>query len=141
MNNTLKIALWGIGAYFLSINIVMLVCALFCAFASLSSEVCDVLTIIGGIIALLAVLIAIVLKIKDIKNPNASRNNISAALLAILLGSIGAHKYYCRKYMWGVIYSIFFWSGLPSAIGIVEGIVYLIMDNERFNSSLIGTSF
>ena len=141
MNRTFKIVFWGIGAYFLSINIVMLVCALFCAFASLSSEVCDTLTIIGGIIAMLAVLISIVLKLKDIKNPNAGRNNIAAALLAILLGCIGAHKYYCRKYMWGIIYTIFFWSGLPSAIGIVEGITYILMDNERFNNSLKGTSF
>lgn len=56
----------------------------------------------------------------------------SAALLAILLGSFGAHKFYLGNTLLGVLYLIFFWSYIPGVLGIVEGIYYLTLSDEQF---------
>ncbi|WP_123536640.1 TM2 domain-containing protein [Halosimplex salinum] len=54
------------------------------------------------------------------------------ALLAILLGSFGAHKFYLGENKVGVIYLCFFWTGIPGIIGIIEGVIYLSKSDEEF---------
>ncbi len=61
------------------------------------------------------------------------RNRLVAALLAILLGSFGVHKFYLGKIGQGVLYAIFFWTGIPAIVGLIEGIVYLVMSPEMFD--------
>ena len=59
-------------------------------------------------------------------------NKLVAALLAIILGGLGIHKFYLHKPVQGIIYILFFWTALPALIGFIEGIVYLCMSEDNF---------
>lgn len=50
-------------------------------------------------------------------------NKLAYTLLAILLGGIGAHKFYSGKFLKGFIYLIFCWTYIPAIIGLIEGII------------------
>lgn len=63
---------------------------------------------------------------------SGSHNKTTAGLLAILLGSFGVHKFYLGQGGQGFIYLIFCWTGIPGLAGIVEGIVYLTMNDMEF---------
>jgi TM2 domain-containing membrane protein YozV/RNA polymerase subunit RPABC4/transcription elongation factor Spt4 len=56
----------------------------------------------------------------------------TAALLAILLGSFGAHKFYLGRTGWGVVYLLFFWTLVPAILGLIEGFIYLCQSDEDF---------
>lgn len=58
---------------------------------------------------------------------------IAAAFFAFFLGSFGAHKFYLGKTGQGILYLLFIWTGLPSIIGLIEGIIYLNKSDEEFN--------
>jgi hypothetical protein len=60
------------------------------------------------------------------------RNRIAAAIFAILLGSLGIHKFYLGLTGWGVVYLLFCWTGIPTVVGIIEGILLLVMSDEEF---------
>ncbi|MFC3210033.1 MULTISPECIES: TM2 domain-containing protein [Caryophanaceae] len=60
------------------------------------------------------------------------KNKLAAALLAIFLGDFGAHKFYLGKPGTGLIYLLFFWTGIPAVIGVIEGIIYLLSSEEDF---------
>lgn len=60
------------------------------------------------------------------------KNKLAAGLLAIFLGDFGAHKFYLGKPGVGLIYLLFFWTGIPAVIGIIEGIIYLLSSEEDF---------
>jgi TM2 domain-containing membrane protein YozV len=62
------------------------------------------------------------------------RNRLLAALLAILLGTIGAHKFYLGRNTQGVVYLLFFWTLIPTVLGIIEGVVYLSMSDASFSA-------
>lgn len=62
-----------------------------------------------------------------------SNSRVAAALLALLLGSFGAHKFYLGKWVQGIIYLLFFWTFIPGIIGFIEGIIYLTMSDNDFN--------
>lgn len=59
-------------------------------------------------------------------------SKIIHSALAILLGSIGAHKFYSGKTFQGVIYCLLFWTMIPGFIGIFEGIRYLVMPMDDY---------
>jgi len=61
------------------------------------------------------------------------KKRITAGLLAIFLGSFGAHKFYLKKNKEGIIYLLFCWSLIPTIIGLIEGIIYLSQTDEKFN--------
>ncbi|UHQ99199.1 TerB N-terminal domain-containing protein (plasmid) [Natrinema zhouii] len=63
-----------------------------------------------------------------------SKSKTVAALLAIFLGSFGAHRFYLRSYGWGILYFLFFWTLIPGLIGFVEGVRYLLMDESKFTA-------
>jgi hypothetical protein len=60
------------------------------------------------------------------------RNRIAAGVLAIMLGSIGVHKFYLGKIWQGLMFLLFFWTGIPAVIGFVQGIIYLTQTDEEF---------
>jgi len=62
------------------------------------------------------------------------KNKVAAGVLAILLGGLGIHKFYLGKLGQGILYLIFSWTGIPSIIGLIEGILYLIQTDEEFNA-------
>lgn len=67
------------------------------------------------------------------------KNRVTAALLAILLGAFGAHKFYIGKTGTGILYLLFFWTYIPSIVGFVEGIIYLTSTNtdEEFTAKYV----
>ena len=60
------------------------------------------------------------------------KSKVVAALLAIFLGSFGAHKFYLGKIFMGILYLLFCWTWIPGMIGFFEGIVYLCSNDVKF---------
>lgn len=54
-------------------------------------------------------------------------------LLTLFLGWMGGHKFYLRKYWQGILYLLFFWTGIPSLVALVELIIYAFTDEERLD--------
>lgn len=52
-------------------------------------------------------------------------NKYIYVLLAIFLGSIGAHKFYAGKTWMGIIYLLFAATGISGVLGLIEGIMAL----------------
>jgi len=48
------------------------------------------------------------------------RDEVVGILLALFLGSFGAHHFYLRRTGLGILYCCFFWTGLPSILGFIE---------------------
>ncbi|MEK3719888.1 TM2 domain-containing protein [Paenibacillus sp. FSL H8-0034] len=65
------------------------------------------------------------------------KSKSTAGILAILLGSLGAHKFYLGKIGLGVVYLLFCWTGIPGIIGLIEGILYLTKTEEEFQSKYV----
>lgn len=59
-------------------------------------------------------------------------NRVAAGVLAIVLGAVGIHKFYMGKITAGIVYVVFSFTGIPFIIGVIEGIVYLSMDDNSF---------
>ena len=55
-----------------------------------------------------------------------------AALQALLLGGIGAHKFYLERPGQGVLYFLLCWTFVPAIIAFVEGINYALMSEAEF---------
>ena len=48
------------------------------------------------------------------------RDEIVGILLALFLGTFGIHHFYLRRTGLGILYCIFFWTGIPSLLGFLE---------------------
>ncbi len=66
------------------------------------------------------------------QRPNIGNKKIIAGILAIIFGVFGAHKFFLGKPGQGLVYLLFFWTGIPSLVGLIEGIIYLVMDDYAF---------
>lgn len=62
-------------------------------------------------------------------------NRVIASVLAIVLGDFGIHHFYTGDIHHGILHAIFFWTGIPAVIGIIEGIMWLT-DPVTFPDSL-----
>ena len=65
-------------------------------------------------------------------NTPSGKNRLAAALFAIFLGGLGIHKFYLGRVGWGVLYLVLCWTLIPSLIGFIEGIVYLVSSDADF---------
>ena len=63
-----------------------------------------------------------------------------AGILAIFCGTIGLHKFYLSKYLMGVIYILFSWTLIPTLLGVIEGIRYLMMTDTEFEEKYSNTT-
>ena len=50
----------------------------------------------------------------------ASKDELVGVLLALFLGGLGAHKFYMGETGLGILYLLFFWTGIPAIIGLIE---------------------
>lgn len=62
----------------------------------------------------------------------SGKNRIVAAILALLVGGLGIHKFYLGQIGMGIVYLIFFWTFIPALIAFVEAIIYLTMSDDAF---------
>lgn len=63
---------------------------------------------------------------------HTTKSKLIAGLLALFLGGFGIHKFYLGKWGQGLLYLVFCWTYIPGIIGFIEGIVYLVSDDEKF---------
>ncbi len=61
------------------------------------------------------------------------KNKLAAGLLGIFLGGLGIHKFYLGQTGRGILYLVFFWTGIPAIIGFIEGIVLIAESDEAFD--------
>jgi hypothetical protein len=61
-----------------------------------------------------------------------SKSRVIAAVLAITFGWIGVHKFYLGKTGAGILSVLFFWTGIPCIVGLIEAIFYLTSSKEKF---------
>lgn len=61
------------------------------------------------------------------------KNKTTAILLCLFLGGIGIHQFYLKKNLKGVMYLLFSWTLIPLLLAIIDLILLLIMDEEKFN--------
>jgi TM2 domain-containing membrane protein YozV len=64
--------------------------------------------------------------------PAPAKSRLVAAVLALLLGGFGIHKFYLGRVALGVVYLVFCWTGIPSFIAWIEGILYLLKSDEAW---------
>ena len=62
----------------------------------------------------------------------SERNRVTAALLAMFFGGVGAHKFYLGRAGQGVVYILFCWTFVPAVAGFIEGLIYLTMSDATF---------
>jgi TM2 domain-containing membrane protein YozV len=48
------------------------------------------------------------------------KDEVVGVLLALFLGSFGAHHFYLRRNGLGILYLLFFWTGIPAIAGFIE---------------------
>lgn len=60
------------------------------------------------------------------------KSKIVAGILALLLGSIGVHKFYLGQTGKGILYLLFCWTYIPGIIAFIEGIMILCSNDENF---------
>jgi TM2 domain-containing membrane protein YozV/RNA polymerase subunit RPABC4/transcription elongation factor Spt4 len=63
---------------------------------------------------------------------SGTHNKTTAGLLAIFLGTVGVHKFYLGQTGMGILYLLFCWTGVPSIVALIEGIIYLTMSDAEF---------
>lgn len=68
-----------------------------------------------------------------VQRSGSSKSKTSAALLALFLGGVGAHKFYLGQTGKGFLYLIFFWTFIPGLIAFVEFIMLLCMSEDDFS--------
>lgn len=68
-----------------------------------------------------------------VQSPAKSR--IAAGVFGILLGGIGVNNFYLGKTGLGIVDILFCWTGIPSLVNLIRGILYLVCsDDEEFVS-------
>lgn len=135
-----KIIMWGLIMALSSKVFLILVSALMGHIAGIGGLTLQI-TNVYFIVVVIAIIVAICLKFRDEKQESSRYNHATAGLLAIFLGSLGVHKFYCRKYNWAVVFVLFAGTGIPFVVGLIEGILYLLMNDDEFNRSIKEASF
>ena len=64
-----------------------------------------------------------------VANNKKAVNKVIYCVLALLLGGIGAHKFYAGKVAAGILYLLFFWTCIPAIIAFIEFILALILSS------------
>lgn len=71
---------------------------------------------------------------QNVDNPDQT----VAALLNIFLGDFGIGHFYTGQTTRGILDIIFFWTGVPAIIGIVEGIIWLCDSDAQWQARVEG---
>ena len=71
-------------------------------------------------------------RLRDRPGRDAGDRKLIAALLALLFGAFGIHKFYLGQKTQGILYLVFFWTLIPAVLGIIDAARYLLLDDEEF---------
>ncbi len=63
-------------------------------------------------------------------------NKVIYVLLAFLLGWSGIHKFYSNQLAQGIVHLIFFWTGIPYIIAIINGIITIFFKKADENGMI-----
>lgn len=69
------------------------------------------------------------------------KSRTTAILWCFFLGAFGAHKFYLEQSGLGLLYLLFFWTGIPSIAAFIEFIMLLVMSDIEFNNKFNGGAF
>ena len=61
------------------------------------------------------------------------KSKTTAAILAFFLGGIGIHRFYLGQGGKGIVYLLFSFTFIPAIISVFDFIIFLTMDEEKFN--------
>lgn len=50
-------------------------------------------------------------------------NKVALLLLIFFLGGLGAHRFYLRRNLSGILYLVFFWTYIPSILALIEFVI------------------
>jgi len=64
--------------------------------------------------------------------PHKSR--ITAGMLALFLGGIGAHHFYLGQIGFGILYLLFFWTFIPAIVAFFEALVFFFQSDASFDA-------
>lgn len=67
-------------------------------------------------------------------NTTGGKSKVVAGILAIFLGAFGIHRFYLGNIGLGILYLLFFWTGIPGIAAFIEGLVFLCGDEQKFNA-------
>ncbi len=73
-------------------------------------------------------------RIEDMKVRFRRKNKTAAAVLALFLGFAGAHRIYLGQRTKGYISAFFFWTLIPSVIGIIDFFSFIFMSQAKFDA-------
>ncbi len=51
------------------------------------------------------------------------------------LGGLGIHKFYHGSWGWCILYILFAWTFVPAIVSLIEGIIYLTMDDAKYDAA------
>lgn len=62
-----------------------------------------------------------------------NRSKGTSAILALFFGGLGIHNFYLGRTGRGILCLMFSWTFIPSIIGVIEFIVFLLMSQDSFD--------
>lgn len=61
-------------------------------------------------------------------------NRTTAAIVALLVGGFGIHRFMTKQVGLGIAYLLFFWTFIPAIIAFIDFIIWITMSDEAFNA-------
>lgn len=68
------------------------------------------------------------------RSSGEQKSKTTAALLALLVGGLGAHHFYLGNTVLGIVYIVACWTFIPAIVAFVEAIVFLTMSDAAFDA-------
>lgn len=62
-----------------------------------------------------------------------AKSKITAGFLALFLGGLGFHRFYLGQW-WGLFYLLFWGTGIPSVISLIEAIVFFCTSDQTWKA-------
>lgn len=61
-------------------------------------------------------------------------NRTTAAIVALLVGGLGIHRFMTKQVGLGIVYLLFCWTFIPSIVAFIDFIIWITMSDEAFDA-------